>query len=134
MFVIRLPNLDSGEPTLHTLAPYWMPKPLPPRNQCTDVSPQPNLYGMFCSCFVNSSRLLHAQIGSPAGRLADRRSQLKLVFKFMFVIKLPNLDSGELILRTLALYWMPKPLPPRNQCTDCFAPTRLIWHVLFMFC
>ncbi len=25
---------DLGEPT-HTLVPCWMPKPLPPRNQCT---------------------------------------------------------------------------------------------------
>ena len=25
---------DLDEPT-HTLVPYWMPKPLPPRNQCT---------------------------------------------------------------------------------------------------
>ena len=27
-------GLDLGEPT-HTLAPCWMPKPLPPRNECT---------------------------------------------------------------------------------------------------
>ena len=26
--------MDFGEPT-HTLVPCWMPKPLPPRNQCT---------------------------------------------------------------------------------------------------
>ena len=25
--------MDLGEPT-HTLVPCWMPKPLPPRNQC----------------------------------------------------------------------------------------------------
>ena len=26
--------VDLGEPT-HTLVPCWMPKPLPPRHQCT---------------------------------------------------------------------------------------------------
>ena len=25
--------------------------------------------------------------------------------------------------RTLVPCWMPEPLPPRNQCTGCFAPT-----------
>ena len=26
--------------------------------------------------------------------------------------------------QTLVLCWMPKPLPPRNQCTTCFVPTK----------
>ena len=31
------PDLD--EPSTHTLVPCWMPKPLPPRNQCTGCQP-----------------------------------------------------------------------------------------------
>ena len=33
-------------------------------------------------------------------------------------------DLGELS-HTLVPYWMPKPLPPRNECTGCFAPVPL---------
>ena len=33
-FFVGCLNLDYDEPT-HILVPYWMPKPLPPRNQCT---------------------------------------------------------------------------------------------------
>ena len=43
--MVNLPNCDSypkdlGEPT-RTLVPCWMPKPLPPKNQCTDWFAQP---------------------------------------------------------------------------------------------
>ena len=38
---------DLGEPT-HTLVPCWMPKPLPPRNQCMVGSPHP-----LCSYLQN---------------------------------------------------------------------------------
>ena len=31
------------------------------------------------------------------------------------------MELGEPI-HTLVPCWMPKPLPPRNKCTGCFAP------------
>jgi hypothetical protein len=39
-------------------------------------------------------------------------------------LKLPMVDVWEIWAKptqTLVPYWMPKPLPPRNQCTGWFA-------------
>ena len=36
--------------------------------------------------------------------------------------RISHADLGE-STHTLVPCWMPKPLPPRNQCTCCFAPT-----------
>ena len=45
-------------------------------------------------------------------------------FNYHVVKQILTRAQGELSepTHTLVPCWMPKPLPPRNQCTGCFAP------------
>ena len=100
----KILRMEKSEPVINLLMSRRGPHPIP-----------------FSKRRSKLTSLLHAQIGSPAGWLSDRRSQPKLVFKLMFVIKLPNLDSGEPTLHTLSPYWMPKPLSPRKPQPNLYS-------------
>ena len=55
-------------------------------------------------------------------KIVDTRSSIVLCnWKWAYTLAYGVEDLGE-STHTLVTCWIPKPLPPRNQCTGCFAP------------
>ena len=104
--------------------PCWMPKSLPPRNECTGYF-APTKMGREI-LYNQDDRFAHSRSPSPP------RFPL-LLDEFVFIhtqIQWMSGLNGKLTLRngglgepthTFAPFWMPKSLPPRYECTGCFA-------------
>ena len=62
MFICAFTRSRLGEQT-HTLVPCWMPKPLPPRNQCACwFAPTHSLSGRFLCYFMFFFKLSFATL------------------------------------------------------------------------